>query len=286
MNSALFGVVAALAWGVHDFLARFPARAVGPVPTVFAVTVSGFVFLSLWLVINGADLHILRLEIWLVAASGICLALATLSLFTALALGPISIVAPIAGSYPALAMMIALAQGAWPNASQWAAIAAVMAGVVIVSRSGGHFEKSGALPRGQLATLLSLSFGASVGFALALSSGQAAAPHFGDIETVWLSRIFGLITIGAILLAQSSRPRIPARWLPLLGLMGGLDVTALGTIVAAGSLAEPEFATVVSSAFGAVTVVLARLFLKEPITPAQLAGMALIFGGVAVLASS
>ena len=36
MNSALFGVVAALSWGVHDFLARFPSRAVDPVPTVFA----------------------------------------------------------------------------------------------------------------------------------------------------------------------------------------------------------------------------------------------------------
>ena len=284
MNSALFGVVAALAWGVHDFLARFPARAVGPVPTVFAVTVAGFVFLSLWLLIDGAELHVVWPEIWLVAASGICLALATLSLFAALALGPISIVAPIASSYPALAMMIALAQGARPSAGQWAAIAAVMAGVVIVSRSGGHYEESSALPRGKLDTLLALSFAASVGFALALSSGQAAASHFGDIETVWLARIFGLVTIGAILLARPSRPLLSARWLAMLSLMGGLDVTALGAIVAAGSLAKPEFATVVSSAFGAVTVVLARLFLKEAIAPAQLGAMVLIFGGVAVLA--
>jgi drug/metabolite transporter (DMT)-like permease len=49
-------------------------------------------------------------------------------------------------------------------------------------------------------------------------------------------------------------------------------------------LPDPEFATVVSSAFGAVTVLLARAFLKEPIAPAQLAGMVLIFGGVAALA--
>ena len=47
----------------------------------------------------------------------------------------------------------------------------------------------------------------------------------------------------------------------MLSLMGGLDVTALGAIVAAGSLAKPEFATGgAPSAFGAVTVVLARLF--------------------------
>jgi drug/metabolite transporter (DMT)-like permease len=33
-----------------------------------------------------------------------------------------------------------------------------------------------------------------------------------------------------------------------------------------------------------VTVILARIFLKEPVAPAQLAGIVLIFGGVAVLA--
>ena len=70
----------------------------------------------------------------------------------------------------------------------------------------------------------------------------------------------------------------------MLGLMGALDVTALGTVVAAGNLADPEFATVVSSTFGAVAVILARLFLKEEIAPAPLGGMVLIFGGVAMLA--
>jgi drug/metabolite transporter (DMT)-like permease len=284
MNAALFGLVAALTWGVHDFLARFPSRTVGPVPTVFAVTVAGFVYLSLWLLIDGGALHIVWPEIWLVAVSGICLALATLSLFAALALGPISIVAPIAGSYPALAMILALAQGARPSLTQWLAIAAVMAGVGVVSRSGGKYEESGHLAPGKLKTVLALGFGASLGFAAALTSGQAAVPHFGDIETIWFSRVFGLVTIGAILLSQSPRPQLPARWLPVLGLMGALDVTALGTVVAAGNLADPEFATVVSSAFGAVAVILARLFLEEEIAPAQLGGMVLIFGGVAMLA--
>ena len=45
--------------------------------------------------------------------------------------------------------------------------------------------------------------------------------------------------------------------------MGCLDVAAFGAITAAGNLPDPEFATVVSSAFGAVTVLLARAFLKD-----------------------
>ena len=67
--------------------------------------------------------------------------------------------------------------------------------------------------------------------------------------------------------------------------MGGLDVVALVATIAAGHLPDPTIATVTSSAFGAVTVLLARLFLKERITPMQLAGIVLIFAGVGYLAS-
>lgn len=285
MSSALLGLVAALSWGVHDFLARFPARAVGPINTVLAITFTGLIFLSLWFFLGGGQIQIVWPSLWLVALTGVAFALATLSLFAALVLGPISIVAPIAGSYPALAMIFALAQGSRPSAAQWLAVAAVMAGVIIVSRSGGRFEASGELASGKLKLVLGLAFIASVCFAVSLTGGQMAVPIFGDAQTPWLARIFGLIAIGAIWLAQSGkRQRLPLRWAPLLGAMGGLDVVAMSTIVAAGTLPDPAFATVVSSAFGAVTVLLARLFLKESISPAQLAGMVLIFGGVGVLA--
>src|SRR5262245_30909619 len=100
MNSVLLGLAGALSWGLHDFLARFPSRAVGPAPTVFCVTLAGLLFLSLWLVIGGGEIGSDWGKLWLPALSGVALALATLSLFTALALAPLSLVAPIAGSYP------------------------------------------------------------------------------------------------------------------------------------------------------------------------------------------
>jgi drug/metabolite transporter (DMT)-like permease len=284
MNSALLGLVAALSWGFHDFAARFPSRAVGPIPTVFAVTLAGLIVLSVWLLIGGGTIEIARPELWLTATTGVFFALATLSLFTALALGPMTIVAPITGSYPALAMLFALAQGARPSLIQWLAVVAVMTGVLIVSRSGGGYEERGEIARGTMKGIIGLALLASFGFAIALTAGQAAVPIFGEVETVWLARCFGLLTIGALYLWRARGTPLPLRWLPLLGIMGCLDVAALGTVTAAGKLPSPEFATVVSSTFGAVTVLLARIFLKEPIAPAQLAGMALIFGGVAILA--
>jgi len=78
MSSVLLGLVAALSWGVNDFLARFPARAVGPVPTVLVVTFAGFVFISGWLVVSGDAVSFFWPQLWLPAASGIFFALSTL----------------------------------------------------------------------------------------------------------------------------------------------------------------------------------------------------------------
>lgn len=283
MNSALLGALAALSWGTHDFLARFPSRSVGPVATVLVVTFAGLVFLSGWLFVSGAELRLVWPWMWLVALTGIAYALATLALFAGLSLGPISIVAPIAGSYPALAVLFSLTQGARPSLVQWTAIAAVSAGVAIVSQSGGHFEKSGDIAPGSLGKILSLAFAASLGFAIGLSAGQSAVPVFGEAGAAWLARIFGLATVIVIWLALPKKP-LPVRWLPVLALMGGLDVTALLLIVTAGNLPDPALATVASSGFGAVAVVWARIFLRESIAPIQLAGMVLVFAGVAVLA--
>jgi drug/metabolite transporter (DMT)-like permease len=227
VSSVLLGLVAALSWGVNDFLARFPSRAVGPLQTVLVVTFAGLLFLTVWLLISGDSIRISWPQIWLPAASGVFFTLSTLSLFAAFAIGPISLVAPIAGSYPAVAMIFAVAQGARPSPLQWLAIAAVLAGVMLVSRSGETYEQSGYLPPGKLKTIVGLALCASLGSAVSQTSGQAAAVDLGEITAVWLARIFGLITIAAIYLMRRPRGTLPSRWLPLLGLMGGLDAGAL-----------------------------------------------------------
>jgi drug/metabolite transporter (DMT)-like permease len=285
MSSVILGLVAALSWGVYDFLSRFPSRAIGPIPTVLAVTFFGLVLLSAWVAVGGGGVTIVWPKLWLVAVAGIFFVLATLALFAAFALGPMTIVAPIVGSYPALAMLFALTQGARPSAAQWLAVACVMVGAVIISRSGGRYEHSGELAEGEMRRVIGLAGLSGLCFAIAITAGQAAVPVFGDVPTVWLARIFGLIAIGLICLWRSPGAKLPVRWLPLLALMGCLDVAALAALTAAGNLPSPEFTTVVSSAFGAITVMLARAFLKEPLAPAQLGGIVLIFGGVAALAA-
>jgi drug/metabolite transporter (DMT)-like permease len=284
MNAALLGLVGALSWGVHDFLARFPSRALGPTNTTLLVTATGFVALSLWIVVfEGVPDRLAWSSAWLAAVAGVFSALATLALFTALTLGPVSIVAPIAGAFPAPALLFAVIGGLRPSLVEWLAMAAVLAGVALVSQSGERHQAAGTIEPGKLSSVVAFSLLAGVSFAVSLTAGQAAAPVLGSIETAWLARIAALLTVALVYLKPSVKWQQPGRWLPFLAFMGCLDILALTTIMAAGHMPNPAVATVVASSFSAVSVVLARIVLKEIIVPIQMIGMALIFGGVAVL---
>ena len=91
---------------------------------MLVVTAAGLIGLTAWLLLGDVAIRIVWPSLWLAALSGVCFALGTLALYAALARGPISIVAPVAGSYPALAVIFAMVQGARPSLAQWLAIAA------------------------------------------------------------------------------------------------------------------------------------------------------------------
>ena len=72
-------------------------------------------------------------------------------------------------------------------------------------------------------------------------------------------------------------------WLPLLMLMGAIDAVCLLAVNAAGKLDGAEYAVVIASTFGVVTVTLAIVFLRERLSMLQCLGMVCVFAGVVVL---
>ena len=283
MSPPLNGLIAALSWGTHDFIARFMARGIGHVNAVLGVTLTGLAWLGGWIFATGADLVWHSEALLLPALSGASFAIATMWLFAALAIGPISVVAPIVGAFPVYAVGFAVLQGAILDAASWIAIASVILGVVVVARydPGSRAKRVGLTPR--LSPALLYAFGSGVGFALSLTVGQHATPIYGEVQTAFIGRFFGLAVILLVLLIARTPPALPMRWWPGFAGMGALDTLALVSVIAAGNAPNAEIATVVASAFGAVTVLLARIFLKEPISALQWLGIAMIVCGVAVL---
>ena len=283
MNPAVFGLLTALGWGGADFIARFTGRAMGHHVALLGMLAVGSVVLPLIAWQAGVTLVWHSEGWWLLLATGVGIMVATLLLYWSLARGPVTIVAPIVGSYPALNVAFEVALGARPTSLQWLAMAAVMLGVFIVARAAGAFEDDGEYSRPALRKTILIAAGASVCFSFTIAAAQHAAPIYGELQTVVIGRWISLVSIALVLLWLRRPAVMPRRWWPWVLLQGLLDGGAYVALLAAGSGADAAIAVVVASGFGAVTVLLARFILKEAMTLFQWAGILLIMCSVAVL---
>jgi len=292
MNAGiLLGLSAALCWGVADFIARYSSRRIGAYRTLFYMQVAGLAFASVWsaaadpgggilAVARGAREH-WELAAFLGASSG----LSMLAFYSALEFGTLSIVAPIASSYPALTVLLAYASGERLTAMRAAGVALTLGGVVLasipensaVTPRGG--ESRGLAPGVLLAMLCALGFGVTY-WAL----GFRAIAAWGALGTVWTQRLSTVAWLAAAVvpLRRSLAPPAGNGWWLVL-VVGMLD--ALGFVLSNRGFQQEQVGvvTVLGSLFGAVTLLLAFAILGERLHRRQWMGVALIFAGILLI---
>jgi drug/metabolite transporter (DMT)-like permease len=283
VNPGLLGLIAAMAWGVHDVIGARASSNIGAVKTATAVTVFGLMLLTLWIALTGAFPAEAVDRMWLPVASGVLLALATIWLFAAMTTGSVSLTLPIVMSYPATSLILGAVAGRPPSFWQIGFAALVIAGVIAVAKTGTEQnEAAGSVRRAILFAVLS-----HFTFAIGNFIGQYAATIYGAIPATWLSRLGGSAAIVPLLFLTTTEPgKFPTGWLPFLLLMGGLDVLALSMLNLGGHTAQPELTIVTASAAGVIAIILAWLFLKERIAPLRWIGIIVTFAGVAALTAS
>ncbi|NGQ90978.1 DMT family transporter [Rhodobacter sp. HX-7-19] len=277
MIALSLGLLAALCWGMHDFtIRRVGGKA--DVAAMFAlVTLFGLIPLIPIALIAGGWGVIGTQQLLLALAAGVGTVCANIALYKAFTIGPVSLVAPICGSYPVLSVLFAIARGQEAGMQEWLAVLAVVAGVAIVARGEGGASSGSRLAAAGWAALASVSF--AVTFGLAQWSAETGA----HMPVAAITRVTAL-TIALIWLLQR-RPALSGLgtiW-PALLMMGFLDVCAVSAITLAGGMENAEYAAVASSIFGIVTILLAWRFLKEPMRAGQWGGVALVFAGIAAL---
>ncbi len=285
MNPAAWGGLSAVSLGSADFAGRFSSRALGASVALFGVLIVGSIILSIWVWISDTPLVWVPSGVWLLAINGIATMAMTLCLYSALARGPVSVVAPIVASHPVLVVAFWVALGARPSMIQWLAMVATVAGVMVVARFAKHSHEPIVRHNPHLAGTLTIAAVASVLHAIMVVAGQAAVPIYGELQTLWLSRLIGLLSIVTVLVMRATAPRIPWRWWPIVTLQGCLDAAGYLFLFAGSQADGREIVAVTASAFGAVTTLLARFILRERMSWIQWCGIALVFGGIAVLVS-
>ena len=285
-SAAAWGAGCALAWGLTDFVARFAGRSVGALAATCAMMTVGAALIAAAMVVAGESFD-WRLDgiHWLVGI-GAGTVLGSILFFHAITHGPVTIASPVVACYPAIAVPISVALGARPALLHWGAMVVVMAGVWLVARAAPTAGETAPeyAPAVVRRTIL-YSLIAAATYAASLTAADRAIEIYGPWQTVLVVRLIGFVALWVIVLARRGPVRFPLRAWPILAAFGLLDTLGHLLLYTGLGLPNGEYAIVASVGYTVVTVVLARSFLREPVSPLQWGGIGLVVGGVGVLAA-
>jgi drug/metabolite transporter (DMT)-like permease len=286
----LLGLLTALTWGGADFIARFATHRIGTLRTMFYMQSVGFLLLTIFLPWLGGWGHLADGSGWGPWAWGFlagCInAGSGLALYRAFEIGKMAVVAPLSASYPALTLLISWVSGERLAPVRVAGIILTLLGVVIVA--GG--EKTP--PDGNDAAAARAS-SQGIGWAIAASAGFGVLfwllgvrmiPRVGATQVVWMIRLTSSVLTGAVIFLAKVPLRFPrgeVRWMALG--MGALDTTAFASSNRGMQMEQVAVISVLGSLYGAVTVALAAIFLREHISRWQWAGIATLFAGICLI---
>jgi drug/metabolite transporter (DMT)-like permease len=283
----ILGLTGAVCWGMADFAARFASRQVGAYRTLFFMQFFGFVALSVYLKFAGGFSHVAPgWQPWaLTVVAGVLNVTASLSLYHSFEIGVMSIVGPVSSSYPALTVALSLASGERIHALRGIGMAVTLAGVILAAMSFApkisvsvHSASSGSrLSRGVgWAILAAIGFGVMFWFL-----GFHVVPLVGDAVSVWVMRLTALVSLAVFALPARQSMRLPQGgvwW--MLAAVGFMDTAAFVANNAGLHIGPVSVVSVLASLYGAVTVLLAWIFLRERLEPSQWLGIVLIFVGI------
>jgi drug/metabolite transporter (DMT)-like permease len=273
---AFLALVASVAWGFADFLGGAYSRRLPTALVMIWSQLAGLCAIAVVLALGGWRAPGPYLW-WGVGASAFG-TLAGAFFYRALALGTMSVVAPIAGTGLVVPVVVGLVRGERPSALAVAGIVLAACGVVLAS--GPELRAVGVQRTSVVYAVL-----AACGFGGALALIPRAGPDRWAMTTAALTA-FSLV--GTLAYVAVTRPRPPPRASrDVLGVLaiGALNVTALGLYAYASTRGLVAVVGVLASLYPVVTVVLAQALYAERLRGVQLAGVVAAFGGVVCLAA-
>jgi drug/metabolite transporter (DMT)-like permease len=270
-------LASAFSWGISDFLGGLQSRRL-PVLGVLAVSQpAGLLLIAGLIPVFGADpISADKLAIAFVAGAASLGGLG--AFYAAMAMGTVSVVAPIAALGVVVPVAVGLIEGESPAPVQLIGLIPAIAGVVILGYEEDPQHAQVARRSIVLAIVAGLGFGV---FFTGLDAAAADRPGWAILAV----RIGGVTTVAAALLVARPRlDRVPSA-LGVLVLIGAFDVLANALFAVASTKGVLPVVAVGGSMYPAFTVALAHGVLGERLARVQWAGVLLALLGVAMIAA-
>jgi uncharacterized membrane protein len=272
--TAGYGIAAVAAWGTSDFLGGYATRRANAFLFTAVFNLGGLLLVGTLAEMGHAPFLSLRSVLW-VLVGGISGSVGVAVFFRALSTGKMGLVAPVAAVLSAAipAIISAITEGLPGRIPLLGFLVAVLGLWLITRAENGHSPENIGL-----AIIAGIGF---AGFYLCIrAAGSGSAFWFATI-----TRSGGLIVTGLIVLLQRSFREITPSGLRLAVIAGSID--SFGTIffVHASQSGRLDEAVVISSLYPAVTVLLARLVLKENFTRWRFVGLLAALAAVPMIAA-
>jgi drug/metabolite transporter (DMT)-like permease len=274
--AVILALGAAVAWGAADFLGGLKSRAVATLVVVAFGQATGLVLVAAVVAVRGDDAPETRFFVY-AALAGLAGAVGIGALYRGLAVGAMSIVAPITATGAVIPVAVGVGTGERPTGLQGAGLALALGGVVLAARQQGGEDL-----RGQVAAGVGLALLAALGIGSFLVALDAASE--GGVAWALLVQrtvCLGLVLVAAVLV-RSDFSFSPADVAPLLAI-GALDMAANALFAVASTRGLVSLVAVVASLYPVTTVLLARVLLGERIAAAQQLGVAGALAGVVLI---
>ena len=269
----ILGLVSGVTWGLADFCGGFASRRMSAVTVAAVSQMAGLVVVAAALLVARPDMPSWG-ALGLGALGGLCGGLGVLAFYRALAVGTMSLIAPISALGAGVPVVFGLLDGERPSTLAFAGALLALAGAVLASKAPGHATRKGL----GLAVVAALGFG---GFFVLITPAA-------DTSVLWagLSTKMASVPVLALLCLTSGAGFRVGKGLWRFVLMSGvLDVLANLAYAAATTHGLLSIVSVLSGLYPVSTVILAQVVLKERLSPGQGAGVGAALAGVALIAA-
>jgi uncharacterized membrane protein len=284
----IYGLAAALGWGLSDLWAAMSGRRIGSGRTVVISQVAAAIVLGVILLVVRPSLdRIPSVAGWLVANAFLGAA-AYATLYRALQLGPIAVVSPVLATYAVIPVVLSVViLGESLGAVAWTGVAVTIAGAILTSTDLREIraETRTRLPGLPWAFASTLLFGVAT-YVMGWSAKQA-----GFLPSLWFGRtsLAVVVVLAALVLLARSRTRGDRASAVTAG--GIWFASAVGIVELVGTIsyargAEVGFVSIVTAA--SATYPLIPVFgglhlLEERLALFQGVGIALVVIGLTTL---
>ena len=281
MLGIVLGLCALLCWGTSDFLGGLESRRHHQLGVMVSAAIAASALVGGVVAVGAGPPPQIK---YLLdgGVGGLSVTIALLAFYRALAIGVMSVVAPIASSGVIIPVVVGLIDGEQPSALRLAGTAVAIMGVLLVSRHRGDGTHA-TTPRLSVA----LAVIAAVGFGgqfLALHAAAKGAPIWGALASV-VTYLGAASVAAAIAAARGEAVRPSSSAIPgvlALGIAWGAATACYASATRHGQLSA---VSVAASLYPAVTVLMARVALRERVSRIQELGIVTALAGILMIAA-